>query len=82
MQDAGVLEQVARMLRPSMRTEVSGRRANGEALHARTDRHRDHVLLEALVVADAGIEACRQHVDEVSSVATSSVMPGCALRKA
>ncbi len=52
------------MLRAAAPVEV-GRRGRGrEALHARPDRHRDHVLLQPLVVADAGVAAGGQHVDE------------------
>ena len=61
---AGVAEQLARMLRPAVAIEIGGRGGGGEALHARADRHRDHVLLEPLVVADAGVAAGREHVDE------------------
>ena len=52
------------MLRPAAAVEIGRRGGGGEALHARADRHRDHVLLQPLVVADAGIAAGRQHVDE------------------
>ena len=61
---AGVGEQVARMLGPAARIEIGGRGGGGEALDARPDRHGDHVLLQPLVVADAGVAAGRQHVDE------------------
>ena len=47
-----------------MAIEIGGAGGGREALHARADRHGDHVLLEPLVVADAGIAAGRQHVDE------------------
>ena len=61
---ARVLEQVARMRGPAMRREIVRRGGGREALDARTDRHRDHVLLEPLVVADAGVAAAGEHVDE------------------
>ena len=61
---AGMVEQVARMLGSAARIEIGRRRGGGEALHARPDRHGDHVLLQPLVVADAGVAAGRQHVDE------------------
>jgi hypothetical protein len=57
-------EQVARMRGPAARVEIGRRGRGGEALHARADRHRDHVLLQPFVVADAGVAAGRQHVDE------------------
>ena len=44
--------------------EIGRSGGGGEALDARPDRHRDHVLLQPLVVADAGVAAGRQHVDE------------------
>ena len=46
--------------------EITGRRGRGEALDARTDRDRDHVLLEPLFVADPGIAARGQHIDETA----------------
>ena len=61
---AGMAEQVARMFGPAAAIEVGRGRGGGEALDARADRHRDHVLLQPLVVADAGVAAGRQHVDE------------------
>ena len=59
-----MIEQVAGMLGPAPRIEISGRCGGGEALAARADRHRDHVLFEPLVIADAGVAACREDVDE------------------
>ncbi len=44
--------------------EVGGGCGRGEALNARPDRHRDHVLLQALVVANAGVTPGRQQIDE------------------
>ncbi len=32
---------------------------------ARADRHRDHVLFQPLVIADAGIAACGNNIDEI-----------------
>ena len=61
---AGMAEQVARMLRPAVAVEIGRGGGGGEALDARADRHRDHVLLQPLVVADAGVAAGREHVDE------------------
>jgi hypothetical protein len=43
---------------------VGRRRSGGHALGARADRHRDHVLLQLFLVANAGIEAGGKHVDE------------------
>ena len=59
-----VAEQIARMRGPAATVEISGRRGGGEALHARPDRHRDHVLLQPLIEADAGVAAGGDHVDE------------------
>ena len=57
-------EQLARMFRPAVAIEVGRRGGGGEALDARPDRHRDHVLLQPLVVADAGVATGREHIDE------------------
>ena len=64
MADAGMVEQVARVLRPAARGEIGRRGGGGETLLARPDRHGDHVALQPLVVADAGVEAGGEHVDE------------------
>src|SRR5712671_7574569 len=64
MADAGVAEQILRVIGPAMRRQIGGRGRRRVALDSRTDRHRDHVLLQPLVVADAGVEACGQHIDE------------------
>src|SRR6185437_10213703 len=61
---AGVSQQLTRMPGPAVRVEIGGGRGRREALHARPDRDRYHVLLEALVVANARVAANRQHVDE------------------
>ena len=61
---AGVAEQLAWVLRPATSIEIDGGSGGREALHARPDRHRDHVLLQPLVVADAGVAPGRQHIDE------------------
>ena len=56
-------EQFARVLWSAVAIEI-GRRAAAQNAAARPDRHRDHVLLQPLVVADAGVATARQHVDE------------------
>src|SRR5262249_50751881 len=50
---AGMREQLARVLGPTASIEIGGRGSGREALRARPDRHRNHVLLQPLVVADA-----------------------------
>ena len=57
-------QQVAGMVGTAVRVEIGGCGGGGEALLARTDRHRDHVLFQPLVIADAGVASGRQHVDE------------------
>src|SRR5580700_7751809 len=53
---ARMSQQLPRMLRPTRALEV-GRGCRGrEALRTGSDRHRDHVLLQAFVIADPGIE--------------------------
>jgi hypothetical protein len=57
-------EQIARVVRPSMSIEVGRGGAHGETVVARPDRHRDHVLLQPLAVANAGIATGRKEIDE------------------
>ena len=52
------------MFRPAVTIEIGGRGGGGEALHARPDRHRDHVLFQPFFVADAGVASGCQHVDK------------------
>src|SRR5262245_24714575 len=52
---ASVVEQLARVRRPAATVEVSRSGGARKALNARTDRHRDHVLLEDLVIANSGV---------------------------
>ncbi len=59
-----MFEQVARVLGAPMAMEIGGGCGRCEALDAWTDRHRDHVLFEPFIVADAGIAAGRDHIDE------------------
>ena len=61
---AGVGQEVARVFGPAVPLEIGGRRRRGEPLDARSDRNCDHVLLQPLVVADAGVATRSQHVDE------------------
>src|SRR5262249_55035675 len=61
---AGMAEQLARVRRAAAALEVVGRGGGGEALHAGTDRDGDHVLLQPLLVADAGIAPGRDDVDK------------------
>ncbi len=76
-QQAGVVEQLARVLRPAMAIEIGGRGGGGEALDARPDRHRDHVLLQPLRHS-----GCRHRQPaaststKLSSAITSSRMSG------
>ena len=63
--DAGVVDEVARVGRAPMRGEIGWRSSGDIALHPRTDRDRDHVALDPLLVADAGVEAVPDHVDQV-----------------
>jgi hypothetical protein len=57
-------QQIARVLWPAMLIEVGRSGAGGKPLLARPDRHRDHVLLQPLAVADAGVATGREHIDE------------------
>ena len=59
-----MVENVARVTRLTMRREIGRRRGGDETLLPRADRHGDHVLLQPLVIANAGIEAGGQHIDE------------------
>jgi hypothetical protein len=55
---------LARVARRSALGEIGRRRGGDVALDARPDGNRDHVALDALLVADAGVEAGGQHVDK------------------
>jgi len=59
-----VLQQVARVRGPTAGFEVGGRGRGRHALPAWADGDGDHVLLEPLLVADAGVAARGQHVNE------------------
>jgi hypothetical protein len=61
---ARVKQQVARVLWAAAPVEVGGRCGSGHALHAWADRHRHHVQLEPLFIADAGVAAGGEDVDE------------------
>ena len=65
--DAGVAQQVVRLRGVAVPAQIGGGGGAGETLGARADRDSDHVALEALVVADAGVEAGGEHVDKLSS---------------
>src|SRR5258708_29278744 len=57
-------EQVARVPGSPVRVEIGWRCSRSETLHAWADRDGDHVLLEPLVIANAGVAADRQYIDE------------------
>ena len=61
---AGVLQQVTGMQRPTAAREIARRGGRRHALATRADGQGDHVLLQAFLVADAGIAARRHDVDE------------------
>ena len=52
------------MLRRSVGRKIGRGCCRRKALSARPDRHSNHVLLQSLVVADAGVAARCQHIDE------------------
>jgi hypothetical protein len=58
-------EQSARVLRSSLSLEIGRGGAQGKALLARTDRHRNHVLLQPLAIPDAGVATGREYVNEI-----------------
>lgn len=49
---------------PAVRRQIGGRGGGGEALPARADGDRDHVLFKSFVVADAGVAAGGEQVHE------------------
>ena len=55
--------QILRNQRPRPPGEIGGRGDGGTA-HRRPDPHRDHVLLQALAQADAGIETALDDIGE------------------
>ena len=65
MAEAGVVDEVARVDGRPMRREIGRRSSGDKALHTRPDGDRDHVALDPLLVAHAGVEAIPDHVDQV-----------------
>ena len=63
-EQARVVEEFARMMGAAAPIEIVRRGRGSIALHTRTDGNGDHVLFQPLVVADPGIAAGCQHVDE------------------
>ena len=59
-----MIDEVARVGGDPMGGEVSRRRGGDVMLDARPDRDRDHVAFDPLLVADAGVEAGADDVDE------------------
>ena len=57
-------QELARVFRPSSLIEIAGRSGRYEALDPWANRHRDHVLLEPLIIANPGVAARSEHVDE------------------
>jgi hypothetical protein len=62
---ASVVEKLPRVFWSTATIEVGWSGGGGEMLNAGTDQQSDHVLLQPLVVADAGVAARRQNIDEV-----------------
>src|ERR1700685_3456749 len=56
---AGMAQQVARVLRPAVTFEIRGSCGSREALYARPDRNRNHVFFQPLAVADARVTGGR-----------------------
>ena len=52
------------MQRAAVAIEIGWRGSDREALRARADRHGDHVLLQPFVVADTGVAAGGEKIDE------------------
>ena len=62
--DAGMVDEVARVGGRAVGGEIGRRRRGDIMLDPGPDRNRDHVALDPLLVADAGVEAGPDHVDE------------------
>lgn len=62
---AGVLQQLARMRGHAAPRQVGRRARHREALRARADRDGDHVLLQPLAIADAGVAATGDDIDKI-----------------
>jgi hypothetical protein len=58
----GVVEKLPRVLGPATAIEVGGSGGGRETLNTGTDRHRDHVLLQPLVVANTRVAPGGEHV--------------------
>src|ERR1700678_2327344 len=50
--------------RPPATIKIGGRCGGREALHARPDRHCDHVLFQPFVIADARVATRGEYIDE------------------
>lgn len=61
---AVVFEQIPRMLRSAPTLEIRRRRGSRDALEARPDGDRDHVLFNPLFEADSSVIALRYDIDE------------------
>ncbi len=59
-----VLKQLTWMFGAPAFVEVGRRSSSSETLHPGANRHRNHVLLKTFFIADTGIAAGGQHVDE------------------
>ncbi|MNT23262.1 hypothetical protein D3C72_1586750 [compost metagenome] len=64
-QQAGVLQQVARMHGHAALRQVGWRSRHREALRARADGDGDHVLLQPLAIADARVAATGDDIDKI-----------------
>src|SRR5690348_13685071 len=62
--ETSMVEKLARVFGPLVPLEVGWGRSGCEALNARADRHRNHVLLQSLVITDPGITSGSQNIDE------------------
>jgi hypothetical protein len=56
-EQAGMGEKIAGVCEAAVSVEIVRRSGGRVPLHAWTDRRRDHVLLQSLIVADAGVAA-------------------------
>lgn len=59
-----MIDKLARMLRRTVQRDIARRCGTHITLAAWSDGKRNHVLLQGFLVADAGIEALRQHIDQ------------------
>lgn len=59
-----MIEKFVWMFGPIVAVEIGWGRSSGEALHARSDWYRNHVLLQSLVITNSSVASGGKNIDE------------------